>query len=283
MTSDHIVYLTSSGNLDIFPNNNPGRFINRLSNPIILDNNINYEVGLISILYPDQYYGILAGVDSFDMEVSTQQKGKKDADRLTIQLKQHILAGNLENTVKIVNDTLMQMMEAHYHGIFHALFPKDEKILKWNDVEKRVEISRKGEHPSVKLPHYIEKISVEFKQRLAPILGFRKQALYTIYDINQPREIYQSPLPPSPKCGVDYIYMYADIIQPSNFGGQLVNILDCFTLQNGGNKGIHNSVYKTLNTSFIDQISIDIRDQKGRRIYFVDDSTLTCALHIRPK
>ena len=78
MSSDHIIYLTSSGNLDIYPENNPGRFINRLSSPIILDSNINYEVGLISILYPDQYYGILAGVDTFDMEVHTQQKGVKD-------------------------------------------------------------------------------------------------------------------------------------------------------------------------------------------------------------
>ena len=88
---------------------------------------------------------------------------------------------------------------------------------------------------------------------------------------------------PSPCCGVDYIYLYTDIIQPINFGGQLVNVLDCFTLQNGGNKGIHNSVYKTLNTQFIDQISIFISDQKGQHIHFLEDTTLTCVLHIRPK
>ena len=82
---------------------------------------------------------------------------------------------------------------------------------------------------------------------------------------------------------MDYIYLYTDIIQPSNFGGQLVNILDCFSLQNGGNRGIHNSIYKPLNTSFIDQVSIIVTDQKARPIYFVEDATVACVIHIRPK
>ena len=68
-----------------------------------------------------------------------------------------------------------------------------------------------------------------------------------------------------------------------NFGSQLVNILDCFTLDNGGNKGIHNTLYKPLKNSYIDQISIMISDQNGRKINFKEDSTLTCVLHIRPK
>ena len=42
------------------------------------------------------------------------------------------------------------------------------------------------------------------------------------------------------------MYLYADVIQPRNFGSQLVTILDCFTLDNGGNKGIHNTLYKYL-------------------------------------
>ena len=42
------------------------------------------------------------------------------------------------------------------------------------------------------------------------------------------------------------MYLYTDIIQPTNFGNQLVNILDCFTLDNGGNKGIHNTLCKPL-------------------------------------
>ena len=67
------------------------------------------------------------------------------------------------------------------------------------------------------------------------------------------------------------MYVYTDIIQPTNFGSQLVKILDCFTLDKGGNKGIHNTLYKPLKNSYIDQI------------YFKHDSTVTCVLHIRLK
>ena len=37
MEREHTVYLTSTGNIDIFPNNNPCEFVNRLSAPITLD------------------------------------------------------------------------------------------------------------------------------------------------------------------------------------------------------------------------------------------------------
>ena len=79
------------------------------------------------------------------------------------------------------------------------------------------------------------------------------------------------------------MYSYTDIIHPTNFGNQLVNISDCFTLDNGGNKGIHNTQYKPLKNSYIDQISIIITGQNGRVINFKEESTLTCVLHIRPK
>lgn len=84
-------------------------------------------------------------------------------------------------------------------------------------------------------------------------------------------------------CGVDYMYVYTDIVQPTVFGGELVNILDCFTLESGKGKGIHNTVYKALNTNILEQISIIITDQNGRRIHFNNGSSVTCVLHIRPR
>ena len=282
MASDHIIYLTSSGSQDLYPNNNPGNFVNRLSTPVILDTNTEYEVGLVSILYPDQYYAILANNENYNIIVYTYQKNIPTTT-LEVKMNKNILAGNMGKIVKIVNDNLLQYMEAHYHQLFPHLFSKDEKIICWNDTERRVEILSKQSNPEVRITRDIKKNAIKLNQGLASVLGYDTRVQYAVYSQRKSLEIYKSSFPPSPRCGVDYIYLYTDIIQPSNFGGQLVNILDCFTLQNGGNKGIHNSVYKTLNTSFIDQISIDIRDQKGRRIYFLDDSTLTCALHIRPK
>ena len=59
MEREHTIYLTSTGNLDIFPNNNPCSLINYLAAPITLDPNYDYEIGLVSILYPNEYYAIV--------------------------------------------------------------------------------------------------------------------------------------------------------------------------------------------------------------------------------
>ena len=126
-------------------------------------------------------------------------------------------------------------------------------------------------------------INIRFSNELGQIFGFNSNSLYEIYNRKGEHKIHKNPKTPSPRCGLDYIYLYSDIVQPSHFGGQLVNILDCFSLQNGGNRGIHNSIYKPLNTRFLDQISIMVRDQSSRPISFVEDSTLTCVLHIRPR
>ena len=135
----------------------------------------------------------------------------------------------------------------------------------------------------MKITNDIISISLKLNEGLASLLGYKSDVQYSIYNQQQEPDIHKSSKPPSPRCGVDYIYLYTDIIQPSNFGGQLVNILDCFSLQNGGNKGIHNSIYKPLNTNILDQISIIVRDQKGRPIRFVEDSTIMCVIHVRPK
>ena len=73
------------------------------------------------------------------------------------------------------------------------------------------------------------------------------------------------------------------MVQPTRFGGQLVSILDAFTLTLGGVKAYSNEIYKTISKSHIDSISIKLRDQHGRRVLFAKTDSVTIALHIRPK
>ena len=282
MASDHILYLTSSGNLTIFPDNRPSNFINRLSTPIVLENNIEYEVGLVSILYPEQYYGILKNDDFYNMTLYTHQKGI-DVSSLEIPFHQNVLAGNLQKLVNAVNQNLIAYLKPYYQNKFKSLFGRG-KFFQWNDNESKVEITNINRELSLSVIEGIEKIGLKINVGLARILGFNPDVEYSLYDNKKGNNTYhKSSINPSFRCGVDYIYLYTDIIQPSNFGGQLVNILDCFSLQNGGNRGIHNSIYKPLNTHFLDQISVKVRDQHGRPVSFVEESTLTCVIHVRPK
>lgn len=282
MASDHILYLTNTGNIDIYPDNNPAGFINTLATPIVLENNREYEVGLVSILYPDRYYGVLADNEDYNILVKTYQR--MTASTLTVKFHRHILAGDMERIVKVVNKNIKQYLEAYYESKFKDLFPHGGNILDWDDSEKRVEIQCINNRITTGVARDIDGITVKIQPGLAKILGFNTDVAYEIFNNKKaPNNIHRSSKAPSPRCGVDYIYLYTDIVQPSNFGGQLVNILDCFSLQNGGNRGIHNSIYKPLNTCFIDKISIAVRDQYARPIRFVEESSLTCAIHIRPK
>ena len=281
MASDHTIYLTSSGSRRHFTKNRPARFTNRLSSPIILDSKIDYEVGLISILYPDQYYAITANNDDYAINIYTS-KTDGEKERHKVEMKYDMLAGDIKKIIKNVNNNLVQFLKVYYYDFFPHLF-KDETIIRWNDDEERTEIMFNRGDIEEEVVCDIKKINIRIKKELASILGFRNDTLYTVFSKDEDVGNTMSSFSPSSKCGVDYIYLYTDIIHPTNFGGKLVNILDCFSLENGGNKGIHNCIYKPLNTNFIDEISIITTDQEGRAIRFREGSTITCVLHIRPK
>ena len=246
-------------------------------------------MGLISILYPDQYYAILADNDEYGINIHiTKTYGVREKHR--IRMKFDMLAGDINKIIKNVNNNLTHFLNEYNRDLHPQVLKdllKDKSIIRWNDIEERTEIKfKRGVTEEEMDADSVKKINIRFKRRLAPVLGFRNDILYTIYSKSEDDDDVGNSLSsfqPTAKCGVEYIYLYTDIIQPTNFGGQLVNILDCFSLENGGNKGIHNSVYKPLNTSILDQISIIVTDQHGRAIHFREGSTLTCVLHIRPK
>ena len=52
---EHYLYLTNLGDRDVFPDNKPSRFKNRIQPPINLNPDIKYEVGLVSCLFPQNY------------------------------------------------------------------------------------------------------------------------------------------------------------------------------------------------------------------------------------
>ncbi len=59
--AEHYLYLISLGNTDLYSHNQPHRFENRITPPIHLDPNKEYEVGLINCFYPKQFLGLVAG------------------------------------------------------------------------------------------------------------------------------------------------------------------------------------------------------------------------------
>ena len=283
MEREHTIYLTSTGSLDIFPENNACKFINRLASPINLDPNYDYEIGLVSILYPNDYYAIIGHQYKNSISFITQLKGNKGLSRFTYVIQNNILAGDIKNLIQVINNELILRLAIYYDRNYTTLFPTN-KILFWDTYTKKTGITYTGIPHSIKISKGdVQNVSIRFGEEIANVLGFRSDTEYEIYGTQDDKTKTLSQITVNDKCGVEYMYLYTDIIQPTNFGNQLVNILDCFTFDQGNNKGIHNTLYKPLNTPYIDQISIMITDQKGRAINFKQDTTLTCVLHIRPK
>ena len=278
MEREQTIYLSSTGSIDIYPQNKPSKFTNRLASPITLDPKIEYEIGLVSILYPSEYYAIIGYQRGNTISFITKQKGVGNEHIYRHTITSNILAGRFKDIIHTINEELRLRLKTYYDDDYSKIFP-NENIFKWNKSEQKVEIlcTKRGNDDDD-----IEYVNIRLEEGIAKILGFRSDTYYPFYNETITENI-KSFIPPNQRFGVDYIYLYTDVIQPSNFGNQLVNILDCFTLDNGGNKGIHNTLYKQLNTRYIDQISIIVSDQNGRRIHFREDSVLTCVLHIRPK
>ena len=282
MDREHTIYLTNSGSLDIFPNNSPFKFVNRLASPITLDPNYDYEIGLVSILYPNEYYAIIGNQYKNTLTFFTQMHNIPELQKYSYIVQDNIPAGNPEKLVHMINKQISARLSVYYESNYGKIFPSGD-IFFWDDYEKKVGIHYTPISEEKLTKGDIEKVKLHMGQGLANILGFHSSTLYTILSGDQQMKAAVSTTNINQNFGVDFMYIYTDVIQPTNFGSQLVNILDCFTLDRGGNKGIHNTLYKPLKDSYIDQISIIISDQNGRPIYFKDGSTVTCVLHIRPR
>ena len=102
MEREHSIYLTSTGNLDIFPNNNPCRFINRLAAPITLDPNYDYEIGLVSILYPNEYYAIVGNQYKNKLTFYTKFHTISKIQKYSYTLQNSILAGDIEKLIYLL-------------------------------------------------------------------------------------------------------------------------------------------------------------------------------------
>ena len=295
MANEHTIYLSSFGCLELFPENDNSKFINRLSTPILLDLNTEYEVGLVSILCPDKYYAITANDDKYNITVKVTPKDPSQPSRtFSIPIKENVLVGDMKKIIHIVNRNIVLYLKAALHGFFSKVFPK-ETILSWDDDEDKSQLRFYVPDTDNNITTFyvpdsdntignIKEISLQINSGLADLLGFRSDTEYSIFNITETKSSqHVSSRLPSVDCGVEHMYIYTDIVHPTNFAGQLTNILDCFTLKNKGSKGFHNTVYKQLNTHLLNQISIRITDQRGKNIPFPEESTLVLLLHIRER
>jgi hypothetical protein len=127
---------------------------------------------------------------------------------------------------------------------------------------------------------------IEFKllDRLAFVLGFRKN----IFDCNATKTFYGD-FEPELKSAANVLYIYASCVKQSHVGQHLYPILKTvcidgakhYTENDIRNVVIKNPMYIPLNTSALNGIEIEIRDDVGAYFPFASNAKTSLTLHFK--
>ena len=313
---EFIVYLSSLGSKREYPENVPGSFENKII-PLTLTPNREYEVALHGIFIPREVYTLHQNDNEGILEVYVERNARhadiatpiantKDNSinlpkiiipdeevastaterqlRYSLKPPRNIASKEIGGIVEELNAYWIAILKAVF-GFTNYTTYFDEKrgILSYSKnyvaYHKRSISGRDDINYS--------RISLLFKPRLAAILGFIPNQFYDIFVTDESQQYalkeINAHFPPDPHADVDYLHLYCDIIQPTRFAGQTVNILA--TLPYGGSNNyysVQRPLYKKLSKNTIDSIAILVTDQYGRKIYFEEHRSATIILHIRP-
>lgn len=287
MTSadEYIIYLSSLGSRDLYPDNVPGSFENEII-PLNLHPDRDYQVALHGIFIPREVYTLHREDKEAIVEVYTETLNDTSGKPLRYSLSpsKNITSKQISAIVADLNT----YWQAILNGVFgftnyKDYFDGERGILSWT---KNFVCYHKRSIDGCGNLNYC-KISLLFKPRLAAILGFIPNHYYDIFVTDEEshyslRQV-NADFPPDPHADVNYLHLYCHIIQPTRFASQTVNILA--TLPYGGSNNyysVQRPLYKKLAKNALDSVAVVVTDQYGRKIYFEENRSATIMLHITP-
>ena len=309
---DVYLYVSSIANHRTFPENTASNFENRIL-PIILDPNREYEVGLSNILFPKFFYCLRENDPDCGIQFHARIK-QSDFDDYEYNFYNYLpernivsnfkSAYNIMSIIASVNHQMMKELRRIVDETYLQYFPYSE-IIYYDPRLERAVINSLIVGPEEE--RLYSDIFLQFSPHMALVLGFDSGYRYSVFHQGKGEESSSPPPstvpldsdaafdpPPARKIiaphsvradsGHDYLYVYSDIISPTRFGNQIVNILDAIPLPHDAtSKGVNPIMYKPVNVSTIQSVAIKITNQNGNPIYFEDGHSVTCVLHIRPR
>ena len=283
------IYLSSLANRQEYPDNIPAAFENKVSR-LNLKDHIDYEVGLVNILYPSIINTISSGDIDMGIEVKVKYNREVEGEDIEAERWTWIPSMTIPDTRDLAQ-ALFVINADFVRDLGHQAFIRsipltlegDETLIRYEGGSyDRCIIS--GLNKSKCGASGVCRISIKFHSRLAYLLGLKDDEWYTILrsDINAIRA-YIGELHPKLQIPPDYFLCYTDIVQPTQYGGKLINILDA--IASGGesqSKAGLPVVYKPLDKRHFDSIALRITDPFGITISFPKNHSVTALLHIRP-
>ena len=293
---DHTLYVSSLGSTNAYKDNRPDSFTNNLNIPIQLRPNTHYEIALLNILHPKSYF-ILEKDDS-DSAIILEGTARDDGTGFReIYRYQPVRDFHTDirgyRTVNQIIDQFIVDLKRGFRQSFSHYFPGHaNKILYYGNTDTVfIHYHERPMNPAEN-PYPFHTLTLRFGKRMAILLGFDPDKRYKVYQLNTELPVKSPPVsipiqaerPPRADGGIEFLFIYCDLCEPSEFAGQMVNILDACALESTRvGRNFSHLVYKKINTTLIDKISIKITDQAGRSVLFDKNDSVTLTLHLREK
>ena len=293
----HYLYLSNTAGQSVFTSNTSSAFEN-LIHPLSLDKDVTWEVGVANFLHPSEVYLVEADNAEYGIQVVIECQNASETH--DFESMTYIPSFSVLGSPKSI-DILLRRLNRDFYNRFKATYGEtvadrympEQNLLAIDETSSRCRVVHTYAPEGNNALAYICDLCVIFAPRLARTLGFDETRRYPFFMSNQPPDAREAKRDRRDNLaravarldgGVDYVYIYSDIVAPSRFGHKLVNILDAFAIRGStSHKGSQPILYKPLLHRELSSVAIKVLDQDGRDVAFEKDHALTVILHIRPK
>lgn len=260
------VYLNNKFNLKEYPNNKNYSFTNIISPASILST--EYEVGLVNMIFKPRFYIVKKGDEDYSIDFIIDYNDKPEQKK-TLKIRyvpqKNISSKNLNQLISNLNKDLLSFFKSEDIQIENKGYIfKLSKFSQYVDFQK-IELSKKH-YPNYSITWFVN-------EKIRLLLG-----IYHWMFIDTPET---SLLPLYPK-ETESLMVYTDIIHPVSFASNSIHLIDFIPLQNVYTKNGTLTIYKKINKSIINEISIVVKNEHGEEAPFDDDVDVTIILHFKP-
>lgn len=286
------VTLPSNVSIEFFPTNTTTNYTTLLKTPLRL--NTEYEVGLAEIIYNQSWKVNLGKVFINDRNIITEKKlyavdGENYetlVKRINAMLNSYTISKEYERrkTIfheKYLSDEKKEFLE-HIEAGLKILLPNIKNKIKnqivVDDILKTIEMPRKS--LSNERIHFLlpDNISLKFEGRILEILNLEEGYLNSL---SHSKKIIRKNIE-----SINSLFIYTDIIDFQFVGDEMAPLIRNVVVMNEYTHSVCRIYeaphYIPVNKSEIYTINIDIRDDTGEKIQFIEGRVII-KLHFRPK
>ena len=260
-SDDFYIYLSSDANKDEFKKNNSSSFTNIVRPTIQLQD--SYEVGVENIIFSPKVKNIVKNDERYKIELSfTFSNGEDGYDLVgifTYVPTKDIISDNIQDIIAFLNYDFKkfllenQVIEETYVPVFAYDYFK--RLVRWSPLSWTAKYNLFEFNSSIQS---LYSARWKFSPAICSVLGVLQSEQNNrtpICDI--------SPIVPNV---IDYIFLYSDIVRPTNFGGQIVNLIDIVPMKNVYSKCGAKTLYRSVSSLVVYSISMKLAKKMEKNL-----------------